>query len=109
MPNAEEQVIMNDRITHLIYKAVDQINEQLEEGKKLEKSVETVLFGKSGKLDSLGVVNLIVATEEIIEDEFAVILTIADERAMSQKKSPFRTIGTLSNYVSSLLKENGIN
>jgi acyl carrier protein len=101
-------VITNDKIIQLIYEVVDKINEQLEEEQKLERSADTVLFGRSGKLDSIGLVNLIVATEEIIEDEFGVTITIADERAMSQKKSPFRTIGSLTNYVLMLLEENDV-
>ena len=49
--------------------------------------------------------NLIVVIEQNIEDEFDVSITIADERAMSQKHSPFRTIGTLADYIDMLLKE----
>ena len=43
--------------------------------------------------------------EQIIEDDFDVILTLADERAMSQKNSPFRTIDSLVNYIEFLLNE----
>jgi len=51
---------------------------------------------------------LIVAIEQNIEDEFDVSITIADVRAMSQKHSPFRTIGTVADYINMLLKENKI-
>jgi acyl carrier protein len=44
--------------------------------------------------------------EQNIEDEFDVSITIADEKAMSQKRSPFRTIGTLADYIDMLLREN---
>ena len=56
-------------------------------------------------MDSLGLVNLIVSVEQNIEDDFDVSITIADERAMSQKHSPFRTVGTLADYIEILLKE----
>ena len=92
-------------IENVIINAVQEINEQLPQEQQLAKSTKTVLFGKDGRLDSLGLVNLLVIIEQNIEDEFDVIITIADERAMSQKRSPFRTIGTLADYIDMLLKE----
>jgi len=89
----------------VIFKAVEEVNGQLPKNKQLEQSTKTVLFGRDGKLDSLGLVTLLVIIEQNIEDEFNVNITIADERAMSQKHSPFRTVGTLANYIDILLKE----
>lgn len=94
-----------DRIRAALFAAVDELNEQSPEGQRIEKSSDTVLFGSSGRLDSLGLVNLIVSTEERIEDEFGVAITIADERAISQENSPFRTLGTLSEYIGVLLQD----
>ena len=71
----------------------------------MDKSLETKLIGGNNKLDSLGLINLIVALEQNIEDEFDISLTLADERAMSKKHSPFRTIGSLADYIEILLKE----
>jgi len=70
-----------------------------------EINFDTTIFGNDSRLDSLGLINLIVAVEQNIEDEFDVNITIADERAMSQKHSPFRTIESLANYIEILLKE----
>ncbi len=97
-----------DGVIQIIFGAVEELNEQRSKEQQLEKSVDTVLFGKSGELDSLGLVNLIVLIEQKIEDKFSISLTIADERAMSQEKSPFRTIGTLADYISLLLNEHNI-
>ena len=95
-------------IENVIINAVQEINEQLPQEQQLAKSTKTVLFGKDGRLDSLGLVNLLVIIEQNIEDEFDVIITIADEKAMSQKRSPFRTIGTLADYIDMFLRENQI-
>ncbi len=43
--------------------------------------------------------NLVVALEQRIEDEFGVSLTLADEKAMSYSRSPFRNVQTLRDYV----------
>ena len=87
-----------------VYDAVDLINDQ-NEGLLIEKSPKTVLFGNEGVLDSLGLVNLVIAIEQNIEDEYGISLALADERAMSQKHSPFRTIGSLVDYIEILLEE----
>ena len=47
------------------------------------------LIGQDGLLDSLGLVNLILLVEERIADELGVSVTLADEKAMSQRSSPF--------------------
>ena len=70
-----------------------------------EINFDTTIYGNDSRLDSLGLVNLLVIIEQNIEDEFDVSITIADERAMSQKRSPFRTIGTLADYIDMLLNE----
>lgn len=93
------------RVIEVIFAAIDNFNPLLPPERQLEKSTDTVLFGKSGKLDSLGLVNLIVEVEQKIEDEFSVSLTIADERALSQKVSPFKTVGYLGDYIAILLEE----
>ena len=94
----------DNKILAQVYDAVDLINDQNEEF-FIEKSRESVLFGKGGGLDSLGLVNLIIAIEQNIEDEFDVNIAINNERAMSQKNSPFRTVGSLADYIEMIFEE----
>lgn len=93
------------KIIKILFTSIDEINNILPNEQQLEKSNDTVLFGDSGKLDSIGLINLIVAIEERIQDEFDMFITLADERAMSQKSSPFKTIGSLVDYIVILLGE----
>ncbi|MGQ0504507.1 MAG: hypothetical protein ACT4TC_04250 [Myxococcaceae bacterium] len=60
---------------------------------------DTVLVGKSAVLDSLGVVSMIVEIEQRVEAEHGVSVTLADDKAMSQKNSPFRTVGVLTDHL----------
>ena len=92
-------------VQNLIIKSVKEINEQLPQEQQLGLSSKTPLFGSNGKLDSLGLISLLFIIEQNIEDEFDVSITIAEEKAMSQKRSPFRTIGTLADYIDMLLNE----
>lgn len=86
------------------------INIVIEEMKALIDNDEnlnekTALLGAEGILDSMGLVSLIVAVEQDVEDEFGKEITIADAKAMSQKNSPFKTVGSLADYIENLLNE----
>ena len=88
-----------------VYRAIDDINELQPSEAQIEKSPETSLFGEGSVLDSLGLVGLIVTVEENLQDDFGATVTLADERAMSQSKSPFLTIATLVDYINMLISE----
>lgn len=94
-------------IIQAICDAVDELNSTLPEEKRLDKSPETQLYGDSARLDSLGLVDLILAVEQKIQERFHKNLTLASERALSMKKSPFRTINTLAGYINELIEESG--
>ena len=94
-----------ETIIQTIYGVVDEVNLQQPDNGQLEKSLDTVLFGQNGKLDSLGLVSFVVAAEQNIEEALGVSVSVSDERAMSQRNSPFRTIGTLVDYISQLLTD----
>lgn len=96
---------MKEKILQSIYNSIDSLNAQLPSEEHIEKSNSTALFGSGSKLDSLGLINLIVAVEQNIEDEFETSITLADERAMSQNQSPFRTVDSLADYLEMLLEE----
>ena len=94
-------------VVDAINSAVDDLNEILGADERLGKSPDEALIGKDAKLDSLGLVNLIVLVEEKIQQKFDVGITLVDERAMSQSKSPFRTLGSLAEFVEEQLNEHG--
>jgi len=95
----------SERILTLIFDAIDEANQQLPAGSRIEKSLQAALYGRNGKLDSLALVNLIVATEQRIEEEFDVALTLADARAVSQERSRFRTVQAFAGFIAERLKE----
>ncbi len=96
---------LKDSIIVTIFIAIDDINQLRASDKQIAKSKETVLFGAFGSLDSLGLVSLIVSVEEQIQEIFGVPIVLADERAMSQQRSPFRSVESLADYIEILLKE----
>lgn len=70
-----------------------------------ELTEETVLFGRDGVLDSMGLVTLVIAVEQAIEDRLDASIALADERAMSQSKSPYRSVGSLAEYACTVIEE----
>jgi len=65
----------------------------------------TPLFGRGSVLDSMTVVSLIIETEQQVNDKCNTEIIIADDRAMAQQRSPFRTLGSLAEYVETLVEE----
>jgi acyl carrier protein len=75
----------------------DFLKEELEE--TIELSLDSKLFGGGGPLDSMALVNLVVDLEELIEDDYGKTITLADEKAMSRRTSPFSRVQNLIDYV----------
>jgi len=88
-----------------INRAVNCINAELPPDRQLSKTPHTRLLGAQSVLDSLHLVSLLINIERELEDTFGLPLTLADERALSMKESPFRTIESLASYVGVLINE----
>jgi acyl carrier protein len=92
-----------EELYEIIYEALEDINSTLPKNKQIKNDPSEILFGSEGKLDSLGLVNLIVQLENLIDDKYDKSITIADEKAMSEHRSPFRSIDSLAEYAVTLL------
>lgn len=98
--------LMNQQVLDVVYGAITELNEGFDDpAAQLPLAPDTALFGKSGRLDSLQLVNLIILTEQRVEDTFGRSIPLADERAMSLESSPFATVGTFADYVAARLDE----
>lgn len=104
---SEPRAINEDTVRQVLFGAIEEINDTLPDDRKLKKKPETLLFGRGSGLDSLGLVNLIVAVEQRLGDELGLALTLADEKALSRSSSPFRSVDTLANYVLELVRQPG--
>lgn len=68
---------------------------------------ETVLLGDDGLLDSLGLVTLLADVEQGIADETGTEVILSDDRAVSARSSPFRTVGSLAGFAQELVGGDG--
>jgi acyl carrier protein len=96
---------MNEQITEALYAAIDDVNRERAPDKQLAKAPDTALYGSASQLDSLGLVNFVVAAEQHIERAFGKSLVLADDRALAQEPSPFGSVAALADYVEVLLRE----
>ena len=90
---------LQQRVQGIVFKAIDQMNQKLEEDEKIGKSLDTVLMGESGVLDSLALIDFITTTETLIENELGKVLALADDNEIFSTESPFSSVDSLINYI----------
>lgn len=96
---------MNQKVVDCIYAALDEANLSRNGGPPIVKSPDTPIHGTASGLDSLGLINFIVAVEENVEREFGTPIMLSDERALAQEPSPFDSVRELAAYLDILLAE----
>lgn len=65
----------------------------------IDVSSETPIMGGGSDFDSMAVVHLIADLETRLEEVFGRVWILADERALSRTRSPFRTVGDLARHI----------
>jgi acyl carrier protein len=98
--------IATEAIQELVFRAIRNANEARTPDKQLSVDSGGAIFGPTSPLDSLGLVALLIDIEEAFADQ-GIEITLSDERAMSQRHSPFQTVGTLVSHIQSLLDTQG--
>jgi acyl carrier protein len=99
------QSVSRDVVVKIVIESLQTVLEQADEEIPAGIGEDTVLVGPSAVIDSLGVVSLIVEVEQRLEIDHHVSVTLANDKAMSQRNSPFRTVGVLADYALSLIEE----
>lgn len=88
----------------IVYAAIDVVNEQIVDGPKIPKSPDTILLGDDGVIDSLTLVNLVVAVEDHLASKENVSVTLVDEETFSSEDQPLRSVGSLAQLVERKMK-----
>ena len=98
---------MIDTLTPLIIALIRELGAEQGIDVGTELSADTRLFGEGGLLDSMALVSLVIAVEQAVEEKYDVSVALADEKALSQHSSPYRTVGTLAAYAAQELTARG--
>lgn len=96
---------MNNQIFEIVINTINEFNEELDNKIDISNGRESELFGGNSAVDSLELVNLIVVIEENISEKFNKNITITSEKAMSRFTSPFKNVGTITDYIEEILNE----
>ena len=94
-----------ETVRAMVVEALTEVNDQRPAASRFAPDADTVVYGAGGVLDSLELVNLVIALEQRLEEQCGAVVTLADERAVSQKHSPFRSVPSLVAFVVSRLNE----
>lgn len=93
-----------DEIRDVIYSAIDEVNLMLPKDRKIEKASHAPLSADKGGLDSLGLINMIIAIEQKLEGRFKKSVSLANEQMMPQGQNPFANVDTLADYILKILE-----
>jgi len=100
----KEQRMEIPQIQDVVLRAIQRINLTRRPKDRLEVSANAAIFGPGSRLDSLGLVALLIEVEEALQDA-GYDVTLSDERAMSQRHSPFRDVPSLVAFMATLMAE----
>jgi acyl carrier protein len=100
-------VLSIEKTTGFISDAIRQLNQARLPDQQLGTQATSSIFGQDSPLDSLGLVALVIDIEDALLDE-GIEISLSDEKTMSQRNSPFRTVETLARFiVDKATSENG--
>jgi hypothetical protein len=85
-------MVERERILEAVYRAVGEVNLQLDAESRLEKAEDMVIAGESASLDSLGFLNLVLAAEGAVNDVCSPPINLA-EQLMGEDGIPPTTLG----------------
>jgi acyl carrier protein len=99
--------MLND-LTDLILQTAREIGVSQEMELPADFNPRTPLFGEGGALDSMALVSLVIAVEQAIEEKYGVVVELANDKALSQRNSPYRTVETLATFATQELQGKGV-
>lgn len=97
-PGEAPSPISDDVIRETVLGAMRSANLGRSASAQLVVSADAPFFGPASPLDSLGLVALLLDIEEALQERGCAVV-LSDERAVSQKRSPFRSVESLVAYI----------
>lgn len=95
---------MNERhaeVQQLVYEALETANAMLPPEATLAAALDTLIVADGTTLDSLGIINVVLAIEEHCQQEGHAI-ELFDESLIVDPEGPFRTVATIVDHIITL-------
>lgn len=64
------------------------------------------LIGRNGQLDSIEFVRFLIAVETQVNLHFDTFVSVVDDKALSEKNSPFASLSSLAKYIEEIVNAN---
>ena len=95
-----------EKVLMVVNSVIDEINHQLPKKRRLDKNEDTVIYrnAKDRNLDSLGIVNLIVETEQKLFEEFELEINLTNQQIITENRNPLSTIKSFTDFVTEVLE-----
>ena len=90
---------MIDIVQKIINESIDEINDFLPLGSQLTTDDDQLLYGSSGILDSMAIINLCLMVEEKFAEGFSKKISLIDDSAFSEQMLPIESIRNLKAYL----------
>jgi acyl carrier protein len=65
-------------LLEIIYRSLEEVNEQLPNDQQVQKSPDAILVGRAGGLDSLGFVNFVALVEEKCAHKYGITVSLSE-------------------------------
>ena len=96
-------MIKHEEVLKLIKDEIGYINESFKLKKSIEPNENTVILGPNSSFDSLAFVHLVSAIEDWMDDNYDIMIVLADEKAVVNPNGPFNNVGTLATHTVNLV------
>jgi acyl carrier protein len=93
-----DRALTDAAILEVVLGAMRTLNLARDAASQLVVAPDASVFGPGSPLDSLGLLNLLLDIEEDLQRAGCHVV-LSDDRAMSQKRSPFRSVASLVEYI----------
>jgi hypothetical protein len=98
-----ERQVLVQLMLGLLQNALDEQNVETAETEPVKASPTLPLVGDNAAVTSMGLVSFIADVEGTLAESHNVSVTLVSEQALSRKRSPFRSVETLADYVMELV------
>ena len=98
---------MKDKIESVIFDILRDFADEFDIAELANPTPQSKLYGVGGSLDSLALVSFITDLEQTLATKLGIAVTLADEKAMSVRNSPFKDVATLTQYILTQTSQKG--
>ena len=95
---------VSEQLITIVYEAIDEANEVRPKQDWIRKDRDETLVGAHSKLDSLTLLNVVVAIEERVNAKFGTAFDLSGLLTVEPATSPLRSVAALVEYLGSRMQ-----